>query len=249
MIHGSLFTGIGGFDLAAEWCGWQNLFQCELDPFCQKVLAKNFPHATRYNDVKQLDARRYRGAVDVLSAGFPCQPYSKAGARKGASDVRALWPHTLRVLDECRPGWFVGENVTGILSMEIDDVLLSLAAAGYECQLLVLPAAAVGAPHERERVWILAHANGQRREKQPSIPRPPAAQEPTAGRLYCPPPGAGFRLSEPALYSGNDGVPADLVRPVKHQRQQLKAYGNSIVPQVVYEIFRGIDALEAATTL
>jgi DNA-cytosine methyltransferase len=248
MIHASLFTGIGGFDLAAEWCGWENSFQCEIDPFCQRVLAKNFPHADRFADIKHFDATPYRGAVDVLSGGFPCQPYSKSGRRKGAGDERALWPHTVRVIAECRPRWFVGENVTGILSMEIDDVLASLEAAGYECWPLVLPAAAVGAPHERERVWLLAHAHGQRREEQPSVPRPPQTAQPAAGRVPRPTPGGEFRLSEPPLYGGNDGIPPDLVRPVKHQRKQLKAYGNSIVPQVALEIFQAIDAIENGLT-
>lgn len=130
MIHASLFTGIGGFDLAAEWCGWENSFQCEIDPFCQKVLAKNFPHATRYTDIKQFDARPYAGRVDVLSGGFPCQPFSLAGQRKGNQDDRALWPQMLRVIDEVRPRWIVGENVAGLASLGLDSVLFDLEASG-----------------------------------------------------------------------------------------------------------------------
>lgn len=161
MTHASLFTGIGGFDLAAEWCGWENSFQCEINDFCQLVLAKNFPHADRHTDIKGFDARRYRGTVDVLSGGFPCQPFSLAGQRKGNSDDRALWPEMLRVIDEVRPRWIVGENVAGLASLGLDGVLFDLEASGYACETVLLPAAGVGAPHRRDRLWIIAHAGCQ----------------------------------------------------------------------------------------
>ncbi len=117
MTHGSLFSGIGGFDLAAQWMGWKNVFHCDINPFCQKILNHYWPNAKSYTDIKQTDFSIYRGKIDVLSGGFPCQPFSVAGQRKGAEDDRYLWPEMLRVIDEIRPTWVIGENVAGLVSM------------------------------------------------------------------------------------------------------------------------------------
>lgn len=117
MTHGSLFSGIGGFDLAAQWMEWQNIFHCEINPFCQKILNNYWPNADSYTDIKQTDFSIYRGKIDVLSGGFPCQPFSTAGRRKGAEDDRYLWPEMLRAIDEIRPTWVIGENVAGLASM------------------------------------------------------------------------------------------------------------------------------------
>jgi DNA (cytosine-5)-methyltransferase 1 len=117
MNHASLFTGIGGFDLAAEWMGWENAFQVEIDPFCQKVLTKNFPNVTKYGDIKEFDGTKYRGTIDIISGGFPCQPFSVAGKQRGNSDDRYLWPEMLRVIREVKPTWVVGENVSGIANV------------------------------------------------------------------------------------------------------------------------------------
>lgn len=165
MTHASLFSGIGGFDLAAEKMGWNNLFQVEIDPFCQKVLQKNFPNAERYTDIRQFDGSTYRGRVDVLSGGFPCQPFSIAGKRNGNADERALWPEMLRVIREIQPAWVVGENVAGIISMELDTVCADLEGIGYTVQAFVIPACAVNALHRRDRVWIVAHASSAGWEK------------------------------------------------------------------------------------
>lgn len=163
MRHGSLFSGIGGFDLAAQWMGWENVFQVEIDPFCQKVLAKNFPTVERYGDIKQFDGSLYRGAVDIISGGFPCQPYSLAGKRKGKNDARHLWPEMLRVIREVKPSFVVGENVSGLLNwsrgLVFEEVHADLEAEGYEAQAVLLPAAGVGAWHRRERVWFIAYSN------------------------------------------------------------------------------------------
>lgn len=114
MTHGSLFSGIGGFDLAAEQVGWTNLFHCEWNPFCRRVLDYHFPNSESYEDIKATDFRKWRGKVDVLSGGFPCQPFSTAGIRKGLTDDRYLWPEMLRTIEEIRPTWVVGENVVGL---------------------------------------------------------------------------------------------------------------------------------------
>ena len=117
MTHASLCTGIGACELAATWMGWENLFSCEIDEFCNKVLKYHYPKAIHYGNIFEQDFREWRGRVDVLTAGFPCQVYSLAGKRLGDKDDRYLWPQVLRVIDEIRPTWFVGENVAGILSM------------------------------------------------------------------------------------------------------------------------------------
>jgi DNA (cytosine-5)-methyltransferase 1 len=164
MRHGSLFSGIGGFDLAATWMGWENVFQCEKDIFCQRILRFYWPKARMYENIKEFDATVYRGAITVLSGGFPCQPFSVAGKRKGTADDRYLWPEMCRIINEVRPRWVVGENVLGLLNwgrgMVFEHVHADLEAAGYEVWTYILPAAGIGAPHLRQRVWIVAYAGG-----------------------------------------------------------------------------------------
>jgi hypothetical protein len=116
MNHGSLFSGIGGFDLAAEWAGWNNIFHCEWNPFGQRVLKHHFPKSISYNDITKTDFTIHKGAIDILSGGFPCQPYSMAGLRKGKEDERHLWPEMLRAIREIQPSWVVGENVSGLIN-------------------------------------------------------------------------------------------------------------------------------------
>ena len=160
MTHGSLFSGIGGFDLAAAWAGWENVFACEIDPFCQKVLKYHFPKSTLYENIRTTDFSIWRGRIDVLSGGFPCQPFSTAGKRKGTEDDRYLWPEMLRAIREISPRWVVGENVLGIVNwnggMVFEQVCADLEAEGYEVQPYVLPACGVGAPHQRQRTWFVA---------------------------------------------------------------------------------------------
>ena len=163
MTHASLFSGIGGFDLAAEWMGWTNLFNCEWEEFPRQVLKHHFPNAIQHGDIKELDATAYAGRVDILTGGFPCQPYSTAGKRLGKEDERHLWPEMLRVIRECSPRWIVGENVRGLVNwnggMVFEEVCADLETAGYAVQPFVLPAAGVGAPHRRDRVWFIAYAH------------------------------------------------------------------------------------------
>lgn len=117
LTHGSLFSGIGGFDIAAEWMGWQNAFHCEINEFCTTILNYHFPNAEHYTDITKTDFSKWRGCIDVLSGGFPCQPFSVAGQRKGADDDRYLWPEMLRAIREIKPTWVIGENVGGIITM------------------------------------------------------------------------------------------------------------------------------------
>lgn len=138
--------------------GWDNVFQVEIDPFCRRVLEKNFPNARRFSDIRDFDGSEFAGKIDIVSGGFPCQPFSVAGQRRGKSDDRALWGEMLRVVRTIRPAWVVGENVAGIVSMELDTVLSDLESIGYASQAFVIPACAVNALHRRDRVWIVAHA-------------------------------------------------------------------------------------------
>jgi len=161
--HGSLFSGIGGFDLAAQWCGWENIFQVEIDDFCQKRLLKNFPGIKKYRDIRGFDGTEYKGTIDVLSGGPPCQPASLAGKRRGTADDRWLWQETLRVMFEIEPTWAIFENPPGLLTLErgmvFEKLLSQMESKGYEVQSYLIPACAVDAPHWRERLWIIAHSN------------------------------------------------------------------------------------------
>ena len=161
--HGSLFSGIGGFDLAAEWAGWTNEFHCEWNPFGQKVLAHHFPNSKSYNDITKTDFSIHRGNIDIISGGFPCQPYSSAGKRLGKADERHLFPHMLRCIKEVQPKWVVGENVRGLVNwnggMVFNEVYDDLEREGYEVQSFLIPAASVNAPHQRYRIWFVAHSN------------------------------------------------------------------------------------------
>jgi len=178
MRHGSLFSGIGGFDLAAEWIGWTNVFHCEVDPFCNCVLKHHFPQSIRYEDIKQTDFSVHRGDIDILTGGFPCQPYSMAGKRLGKQDERHLWPEMLRAIREIEPTYIVGENVRGLLSWNegvvLDEIHADLETEGYEVGTFVLPAVGVNAPHKRDRVWIVAYhtdagTQGVRKQRQDAV--------------------------------------------------------------------------------
>lgn len=184
MNHASLFSGIGGAEVAASMMGWQNLFHCEIQEFPRKVLQYWFPNSESYEDITKTDFTKWHGKVDVLTGGFPCQPFSLAGRRKGADDNRYLWPQMLRAIRQIHPTWVVGENVNGIKTMvescqvthmgrtdylfeenhlyreesrfTLEKICADLEAEGYSVQPIVIPACAIGAPHRRDRVWIVA---------------------------------------------------------------------------------------------
>jgi DNA (cytosine-5)-methyltransferase 1 len=203
MTHGSLFSGIGGFDLAAEWMGWQNIFHCEWNPFGQQILKYYWPQAILYNDITKTDFSIHRGTIDILTGGFPCQPFSVAGKQKGTEDERHLWPEMLRAIREIQPRFVVGENVPGLVNwsngMVFEQVQADLEAEGYEVTPFILPAASVNAPHKRERIWFIGHskhngsftAENRRNDDQSSVKtqpdtlrKSPGANRVQSGTLY-----------------------------------------------------------------
>ena len=168
MKHIGLFEGIGGFSLAAHCMEWETVAWCELDEFCQKILKYYFPKAKAHGDIKKTDFTGYAGQIDILTGGFPCQPYSNAGKRLGKEDDRHLWPEMLRAIREIQPRWVVGENVRGLTNwnggLVFDEVQADLENEGYEVTPYLLPACAVNAPHRRDRIWFVAYNTNSRVE-------------------------------------------------------------------------------------
>lgn len=286
MRHLDLFSGIGGFALAAErvWPNIKHTF-CDNDPFCQAVLKKHWPRSKIYGDIRALTnadkPRRERSkllqqgrsgsrgrhqAIDLLTGGFPCQPFSSAGQRKGTADDRHLWPEMRRVIQEFSPTWVVGENVRGLLSIDggmvFEQVCLDLEALGYEVQPFVIPACAVNAPHRRDRVWIVARntkhdgRNGTKNRKS-SNPRGDSDEEREDKFLQSPRPDMARTASingwdenwakvAARLCTLDDGLSDGLVRPRGWRNAALKAAGNAIVPQVAEQIFRAINNMDYA---
>ena len=288
MTHASVFSGIGGPEVAATMLGWENLFHCEMNPFGRKVLDYWYPNSKSYEDITTTDFTEWRGRVDVLTGGFPCQPFSYAGRRRGAEDDRYLWPSMYRAIDEIQPTWVVAENVAGILTMveqgevskvagtatlfdAFDDlrgrfelretftlqrICTDLESHGYAVQPVLVPACAVGAPHRRDRVFIVA----RRVTADTEIHRHEYSMEARTGRygladIYQRE-GTEYQVGErwaqfpsvSPVHRGNDGLPFDVDRLTlsfgKWRTEALKAYGNAIVPQVMYEIFRAIEIVE-----
>lgn len=160
MTHLDIFSGIGGFALAALWSGIETVAFCEIDPFCQKILNKNFPNIPIHKDVRdKQEFNKYSGAIDIITGGYPCQPFSVAGKQRGAEDDRHLWPSMLEIIKRVRPTWVLAENVTGHIKLGLDEVLADMAREGYSTRTIIVPACAIDAPHRRDRLWIIGHSN------------------------------------------------------------------------------------------
>jgi DNA (cytosine-5)-methyltransferase 1 len=156
--HLDLFSGIGGFALACRWNNIQTVGFVEYEDYPRRVLSKQFPGVPLFGDIRDFDATPFRG-VDLITGGYPCQPFSQAGKRKGKEDVRHLWPEMFRVITQARPSWVLAENVAGHINLGLDEVLLDLEGEGYTCRTIMVPACAKNALHRRDRVWIIAKRN------------------------------------------------------------------------------------------
>lgn len=299
LTHASLFSGIGGAELAASWLGWTNVFHCEIQEFQRKVLEYWFPNSISYEDITKTDFKEWRGQIDILTGGFPCQPFSVAGKRKGAEDNRYLWGEMLRAIREIQPTWVVGENVNGILSMvqpgketkmgrtddlfdenfiyrkeqkfTIEAICEDLERAGYSVQPFVIPACAVGAPHRRDRVWIIAHRTNAGTEslQQGGKDRisefgvvahakgARSARELFGKQEQIQSDRQNCRIDEPdfkdfptqsPVCNRDDGLPfrvADLtISFAKWRSKSIEALGNAWVPQVAFEIFKTINEIQ-----
>ncbi len=312
LTHFSLFTGIGGIDLAAEWAGFRTVGMCERDPYCRRVLAKHWPDVSVWEDVRDVtresvaalydpESQRCNDgadgahagtseapfhapampdtgrsgeaavlvgadqpAVTLVSGGFPCQPFSVAGKRRGEEDDRHLWPEMLRVIKDLRPTWVLGENVGGFVGMVLDLVLSDLEGAGYEARAFVLPACAVNAPHRRDRCFIVGHPRERRLSRldgwwarqEPTnrclergawavadaaflTEREPADEAhafATSGRTRQESRRRSWWEPEPSVGRVAHGVPSRVDR--------LRALGNAVVPQQVYPILKVIADIE-----
>ena len=248
MNHASLFSGIGGFDLAAEWMGWNNIFHCEWNPFGQKVLKHHFPNSISYNDITKTNFSIHEGTIDILTGGFPCQPYSSAGKRLGKADERHLFPHMLRCIKEVKPKWVIGENVRGLVNwnggMVFNEVYDDLEREGYEVQSFLIPAAGVNAPHQRYRIWFVAYSDFTRVYKQYIATKSNKSTKFSRSSFEA----RDFSTfpTEPPICGGNDGIPKELdfIAFSKWRNNSIKAYGNAIVPQVAFNIFKTIQEFE-----
>lgn len=252
MNHFGLFEGIGGFSLAARWMGWNTVGWCEINPFCQTVLKHHFPNAIGYGDIKTTDFRPWRGKIDILTGGFPCQDASRAktngDGQKGLQGERTgLYWHMLRAIEEIQPPFVVAENVPEILTTNGGDdfykILKSLWEIGYDAEWKCLYAADEGAPHLRERCYMVIYANSHGLQKGESFfSNVCEAVHPEYRNI-----GGAIAPTRPP-WDDEPPVPA-LVDGVSHKLdgsrywydQTIQAAGNAIVPQIAYRIFQAIQ--------
>lgn len=263
MKHGSLFSGIGGFDLAAEWMGWENVFHCENNKFGQKILKKHWPNAKSYSDIKQTDFAFHRGGIDIITGGFPCQPFSNAGEMLGDQDERFLFAEMLRCARETQATWIVGENVYGITAPKFNEtfesICSSMEAEGYQVQPYIIPASAIKANHQRERVWFIAYSSKNASSKKSNNKKEPGQNKDFTQKEV-------FRDAE-YISKGWSDLRSDMSKPdsiesirdvIKFKTKPLffgesngisrrldenteQSLGNAIVPGVAFEIFKTIE--------
>lgn len=238
MRHLDLFSGIGGFALAARWAGIYTVAFCEIEEFPRKVLAKNFPNIPIHRDIQDLDGERYEG-IDIITGGYPCQPFSEAGERKGVEDDRHLWPEMLRVIKQARPSWVIAENVIGHITLGIDSVLHDLESEGYTTRTVILPACAVDSPHRRDRVWILANSKSQRCNNGDDSQdkwAPNRAQHPSTNE------GRPIRGVEEGGWPCEPNIPR-VANGIPDRVDRNRGLGNAIVPHVAFNIMKSIVAI------
>jgi len=279
LTHLSLFLGIGGLDLAAEMAGFRTVGQCEWADYPTKVLEKHWPDVPRWRDIRTLTGESFYErtglrTVDVISGGFPCQPFSVAGKRRGKEDDRYLWPEMLRVISQIRPAWVVGENVAGIVNMALDQVYADLENEGYTVQALIIPACAVDAPHRRDRCAIVAHANDRQCVSEDEAIQAGWVAACDGSRDVAYPESIGLQRKRPCWeqvsgarsekaqserhgdvlsyapeYVTGEWWPAEpnvgrVAHGIPNRVDRLKCLGNAVVPQQFYPIFQAIAEIE-----
>lgn len=249
ITHLSLFSGIGGLDLAAEWAGFTTVGQCEYETFQTKVLEKHWPNVQRWKDVHDLSANDFyrrtgRKTVTCISGGFPCQPHSVAGKRQASADERDLWPEMRRVISEINPRWVVAENVPGLLSSEdgrfFRGILRDFAEMGYDVGWGITSAAGIGAIHRRERMAIVAHTNKERLQRRMSE-KEPQKTDVQLERAYI-----HLRRHADAQYLSQSGFLRKF-NGVPDRVDRTKSLGNAVVPQQFYPVFKAIAEIEEST--
>jgi DNA (cytosine-5)-methyltransferase 1 len=246
MKHISVFTGIGGFDLAAEWAGFENIAHCEVEEDKREVLKKRFPNSKSYGDIKEFDGRKYKNAIDIISGGFPCQDISisqqskKLGGAKGIQGKRSgLWKEYARLIREIRPKVIVFENSPMLLSRGFEVVLCDLSKLGYDCEWRLFYATQFGLPHLRERVYGVAYARGIGWENcverggilQKILPKRASRQKPVSIPIK--------RFNSKSSYENvrmDDGFSTELDKRVIH------GFGNAIIPEIALEIFKALKS-------
>lgn len=265
---GSLFAGIGGFDLGLERAGMRSVWQSEIDPYCQRVLARHWPDVLRVPDVRNVGADTVP-PVDLICGGFPCQPVSEAGLQKAQDDPRWLWPQFARVVRELRPRYVLVENVRGLRRRGFGDVIGDLADLGYDAEWASIRAADIGAPHRRERVWIVAYphsdvhgfqgwpeSDGSQVEPVEQSPlwddadglRDVVADTDAIGRPRRPRvfgPGWGTELADSRGWLPEPGM-ARVANGLPGRVDRVAALGNALVPQIAEWIGRRVMAYETA---
>jgi DNA (cytosine-5)-methyltransferase 1 len=279
--HLDLFSGIGGFALAAKWNGYRTVGFCDNEPYAQAVLKKHWPEVPCHKDIREVRGELCAG-VTLLTGGFPCQPFSVAGKQRGKDDNRYLWPEMCRVIREARPAWIIGENVAGIVNLALDTVCADLEAEGYEVEPIIIPACAVDAPHRRDRVWIVGHSklDGLAASKTSGglFDKPEKQRGQVEEREFAGAGGSPANVADTLCYGGEGlrqqvgdprknvegrqdteiyGIPSFARDPANEQgdsqsfvgrvadgipnrSHRLKGLGNAIVPQVAYQIIKGI---------
>ncbi len=244
-----LFSGIGGFSLAGKWCGFETIQFVEKDEFCQKVLMKNFPGIPIHDDIKTFN---YCNKVNLLTGGFPCQPFSIAGKRKGILDERYLWNEMLRVIRQSNPNWIIAENVSGIVEMELDNIINDLEGEGYKAKSFIIPACAANAPHRRDRLWIIANLNEFRCDngitywkersiqdnKKWDIEKIQSEWEKLKPISWKTNKAEDWFQYNARIGRGNNGI--------SNRVHRIKSLGNAIVPQVAYPIMKFIYDCETS---
>ena len=246
--HLDLFSGIGGFALAAKWNGYRTVGFCDNEPYAQAVLKKHWPDVPIHKDIREVRGELYAG-VTLLTGGFPCQPFSDVGRKRGQADDRYLWPEMFRVICEARPTWVLGENVAGIKNMALDQALSDLEGKDYQVQSFVIPACAVNAPHRRDRVWICAmdvaeskslrvggrsSQSGKRWERM-------VQKEQEGCEMGSKAEGCSSSIGEWSEES--ESSISRILDGVSNRVDRCHALGNAIVPQVASEIIRCINKI------